>query len=166
MASKQYFNPETNVVFKSTGGDVTFTPQNVANAAGRISAQLDRGAGAKPGFYRWYALTKAAAALAVGNQLRIYLNQSHGSAAGEVTGNQATTDGAFASEDKLRNMGAPIGVVNADSTTNGEIQIATGVCFIYSRYVQVVWWNALGQALTNVAADHVFILTPIPPEQQ
>jgi len=165
MPSKQYFAPETGRTFNNAG-DTTFTPKNIADGAGRISAQWDRGSGSKPGLYRWYAKTKAAAALTAGRQLEIYLAQSYGSASGEVTGNQGTTDAAFSSADKRRNLGAPIGVVNADSTSNGEIQVATGVCFIYSRYVSVVWWNAFGQSLTNTDADHNFILEAIPPEQQ
>lgn len=147
----------TKVVFKASGGDVTFTPQNVANGAGRISAQWDRGSGAQPMLYRWRAKTKAAAALAVGNLLEIYFATSDGTA---VDANQSTADAAFPAADKRRNL-QRVGVVEADSTTSGELQIGSGLVLIDVRYVSVVWWNALGQALTNVAGDHEFSLTPI-----
>ena len=162
MPNKVYVAPETPIVFKSSGGDVTFRPMNVGNGAGRISARWDRGAGAKPGWYKWRAKTKAASALTVGNQLEIYLATSDGT---NADGNQSTTDAAFSAGDKRRNL-QPIGTLNADSATNGEPQIGSGVIFIADRYVSVVWWNAFGVALSGTATDHEFSLTPIPDEIQ
>lgn len=162
MANKVYAAPETAIVFKSSGGDVTFTPTSVANAAGRISAQWDRGSGSKPARYYWRAVTKAAAALAVGVQLEIYFATSDGT---YIDGNQSTSDAAFSATDKRRNLQA-VGVIEADSTTNGEVQIASGIVWIFTRYVSVVWWNALGQSLSSTASDHLFTLTPIPDEVQ
>lgn len=166
MPTKLYHAPETPVIFAPSGGDVLFTPTSVANGAGRISTQWDRGSGSKPGLYRWRIKTEAAAALAVGAQLRAYLVQAFSASAGDVPGNFGVTDAAVSSEDKLRNLGAPIGIVNADSTTNGEDQIASGICFIYSRYVSVVWWNALGQALGATAGNHAMTFEAIPLESQ
>lgn len=162
MANKVYTATETAISFKSSGGDVTFTPQNVASAAGRISARWDRGAGSKAGRYKWRAKTKAGAALAVGAQLEIFLATSDGTI---VDGNQGTSDAVFSAGDKRRNL-QPVGVIEADSTTNGEVQHASGIVWIFDRYISVVWWNALGQTLTNTAGDHEFILTPIPDEIQ
>lgn len=166
MSNPIYYLPETSIVFAPSGGDVVFTPQNLANGAGRISAQWDRGSGAQPGLHRAFTSLKAGAALAVGAQLTVYLVQSYGSGSNQVTGNFGTSDAAVSSIDKLRNLGAPAGVVNADSTSNGEQQVTTFTCFLYARYIQVLWWNALGQTLTNTAGDQQFILTPIPPEIQ
>lgn len=162
MANKIYGAPESAVTFKASGGDVTFTPQNVSSGAGRISAQWDRGAGSKPTVYVWRAVTKAAAALAVGVALEIYFATSDGTS---VDGNQGTADAAFTSSDKRRNV-KYVGAVISDSTSNGEVQVASGLVEIRSRYVSVVWWNALGQALTNTAGDHTFSLTPVPDEVQ
>ena len=162
MANKIYVAPETAIVFKASGGDVTFTPKNVANGAGRRSAQWDRGSGSKPARYVWRVHTKAAAGLTVGNALEVYFATSDGT---DVDGNQGTTDAAFSAADKRRNL-RYVGSVIADDTTNGEVQIASGVVEIYTRYVSVVWWNAFGQTLTNVDADHTFSLTPVPDEVQ
>lgn len=162
MANKIYNAPETPITFKSSGGTVVFTPQNVSNGAGRISAQWDRGAGSKPGLYRWRARTKAAAALSVGTVLEIYAVTSDGTT---VDGNFGTADAAVSASDKRRNL-EPIGSIVADSTTNGEVQQSSGLIEIHERYFSVMWWNALGQALTNTAGDHEFILTPVPPEIQ
>lgn len=162
MANKVYAAPETAISFKSSGGDVTFTPTSVANGAGRISAQWDRGTGSKPMRYKWRAKTKAGAALAVGTQLEIYFSTSDGTI---QDGNQSTSDAAFAAGDKRRNL-QPVGVIEADSTSNGEPQYASGVVWIFDRYVSVVWWNALGQALSGTAGDHEFTLTAVPDEVQ
>jgi len=162
MANKIYGAPETAITFKSSGGTVLFTPTSVANAAGRISTQWDRGAGSQPMRYVWRATTKAAAALAVGNQLQIFFATSDGT---NVDGNQGTTDAAFAATDKRNNLWY-VGAIVADSTTNGEVQTASGTIEIFTRYVSVVWWNALGQALSGTAGDHLFTLTAVSDEIQ
>ena len=162
MPSKIYSAPETAITFKSSGGIVTFTPTSVANGAGRISAQWDRGAGSKPTRYKWRVKTKAAAALVVGTELEIYFATSDGTI---VDGNQGTADAAVSAADKRRNL-QPVGTIRADSTSNGEVQHGSGIVWIFDRYVSVVWWNALGQALSGTAGDHEFILTPVPDEIQ
>lgn len=162
MASKVYNAPETAITFKASGGTVVFTNTSVANAAGRISAQWDRGAGSQPGLYKWRATTKAGAALVVGNVLEIYFATSDGTI---EDGNQSTSDAAFSATDKRRNL-QPVGTIVADSTSNGEVQNGSGVVEILDRYVSVVWWNALGQTLSGSAGDHIFTLTAEPPENQ
>lgn len=165
MATKVYVATETAIVFKASGGDVTFTPQNVASGAGRVSAQWDRGSGSKPGRYKWYAKTKAGSALTAGNRLEIYFAYALDTDATQVDGNVGQSDAALATSDKRRNL-MPVGYVEADSTTNGEVQVASGEVWITSRYVSVVWYNNFGQTLTNTAADHVFTLVPKPDESQ
>lgn len=164
MANEIYQLPGTTITFKASGGDVTFTPTSVSNGAGRISAQYDRGSGAKPGLYRWEAITKAAAGLAVGAALEISLATAHVSSS-QIDGNQSTSDAAFSATDKRRNL-QYVGSVVADSTSSGEIQTASGLVFITARYISVVWWNAFGQALSSTAGDHVFTLTPYAPQIQ
>lgn len=162
MSNKIYVAPETAIVFKSSAGDVVFTPTSVADQAGRISAQWDRGAGSKPSLYRWRAKTKAAAALTAGNVLEIWAATSDGTI---EDGNQSTADAAFATASKRNNL-QYVGVIVADSTTNGEVQQGSGYLMIRDRYVSIVWWNAFGQALSSTAGDHSISLTPVPDEIQ
>lgn len=161
MANKIYYNPETAHTFSSSG-NTTFTPQNISNAAGRISAQWDRGSGVQPSLFVWRAKSKAAAVLVAGTRLEIYLSTSDGTI---QDGNLGTSDAGVSTVAKLNNL-RPVGAIVADSTTNGEPQYASGYVEIRDRYVSVVWWNALGQSLTNTAGDHEFILTPVPDEVQ
>lgn len=167
MANKIYHATETAVIFAESGGTVSFTPKNISSGVGRISAQWDRGSGSKPRRYKWYAKTKAAAALSVtsAKSLEIYLATARDGANTVVSGNQGTTDAAFASGDKRNNL-QRVGFVLADSTSNGEVQIGSGEVLISDRYISVVWWNNFGQALTNTAGDHEFVLVPIPDEIQ
>lgn len=165
MPNLIYHLPETAIKFVSSGGDVVLTLTSVANGAGRISAQYDRGTGAKPGLYVIQAVLKAAAALAVGAQAEVYLVQTSVSA--DVPGNLGTTDAAVSSADKRRNLGAPVVVINADSVTNGENQISNAnIIEIYGRYVSVVVWNALGQALHSTGTNSYVTITPVPPQVQ
>lgn len=165
MANLIYFKPETVTTFAPAGGDVLFTLTSLANGAGRVSDQWDRGAGSKPGLYTIQIKTKAAAALAVGAQLFIYLLQTATSA--NVPGNLGTTDAAVSSSDKQRNLGAPVVLINADSTSNGEVQISnSNIVEIYGRYVSLMAWSALGQALTGTNGDHSVVVAPYPAEIQ
>ena len=165
MANKIYNLPEASLKFVSSGGDVTLDLGSLANGAGRVSDQHDRGSGAKPGLYQIQAIIKAAAALAAGAQLFVYLLQTHVSA--DVPGNLGTSDTGVSSSDKQRNLGAPTVVINADSTSNGENQISNAnVVEIYGRYVSVMVWNALGQALHSTGTNSYVRLTPVPPEVQ
>jgi hypothetical protein len=162
MPSKQYAVRETVVTFKSTGGTVTFTPTSLANNAGRVSAQWDRGTGSSADRYIFRAKTKLAVAPAVGAILTIYLATSDGT---DNDGELGTTDAALPAADRRRNL-TPIGVIVADEASNTRFFITSGIIEILERFVQVVWYNEMGQALSATAADHLFELTPCPPEMQ
>lgn len=166
MATNLVYNkPESAVTFTSSAGTVVLTTTSLANGAGRVSAQYDRSTGSKPALYTIQAKMKFAAALAVGAQLEVYLLQS--SVAADVPGNLGTSDAAVSSADKRRNLGAPVVVINADSTSNGEDQISnSNVVEIYGRYVSIFLWNAGGQALHATGTNSVVTLTPYPPDIQ
>lgn len=165
MASKQYFNPETAVVFKGSGGDVTLTFASTADQALAVSAQYDRQTGAKPGFYRWRIKTQINATGTIGKQVRVYLIQAKD--ATDIPGRVGTADTEISSAaDRTRNLGAPIGVVNADVTTSGTDFIATGVAFIQERFISVGIFNDMGVILHATESVHYFEIQPIPPEQQ
>src|SRR5262245_13585660 len=165
MASKVYYTPETKLVFKGSGGDVTLTFASTADQALAVSAQKDRGAGAMPGLYRWRIKTQINATGTIGRQCRIYLIQTND--ATDIPGRVGTSDTEISSAaDRLRNLGAPIGVVNADVTTSATDFIATGVCFVYDRFISVGIFNDQGVILHATESVHYFELTPIPPENQ
>jgi hypothetical protein len=161
MANKVYQVPETAIVFTESGGDAVFTPKNIANGAGRISTQLDRGTVAKAMRYRWEAQFKGAAAVAIGSGVRVYLHAAH-SAAAAVDGGQS--DAGISAETQLSNW-ALVGQVVASTNAVGPFY-ASGVVTILGRYLSVGLWNASGQTLTNVNGDNKITLVPIPDEIQ
>lgn len=163
--SKVYYNPETKITFKGSGGDVTLTFASAADGSLSVSDQYDRGSGAKPGLYRWRIQTQINASGTVGRQCRIYLIQTND--ATDLPGRVGTTDTEIATAaDRTRNLGAPIGVVTCDVTTANVDFIATGTCFVYDRYISVGIYNDTGVALHATEGNHYFELTPIPPESQ
>lgn len=161
--SKQYVNPEASKSFKASGGDKVLTLTSLANGAGRYSDQLDRGSGAHAADYRVEVCVKAAAGLTVGASFEVYIATAETSNT-LIDGNLGTTDGALVT-DKRRNL-RPVGQISADSTSSGELQVASFPVRIESRYVTIAVWNALGQALTGTASDHYINLVPMPPENQ
>jgi hypothetical protein len=152
----------TKITF-SSGGDVTWTPANVANAAGRLSTRADLGslASGRAAWFRWYAENQCQATPTVGNLIRYYLafwNNETGP--DDPDGDVGATDAAFATENDLRNL-RHIGNVVVDAATADVVFAASGLIYIPCRYVSLVGWNASGAALTNDNAEHKFTLDPV-----
>lgn len=161
MANKIYVLQEAATTF-STTGSVTFTPTSLANGAGRISAQWDRGASARPAMFTARMRCKFATAPTAGNVVEAYLAAGNGVF---VDGNLGVSDAAVSSSDKRRNLRWLMNLA-ADSTSSSEIFVATRRVWIPDRYVSILWWNAVGVALSSTATDHEFVLTPISDEIQ
>ena len=162
--SELLWKPGTSVVFKSSGGDITFTPQNIASADARVSAQWDRGSGSKPGWYRWFGKTKSSASYTIGRAVQIYLGQAKD--ATDIPSNLGTSDASISSAvDRMRPLDL-VGAIVAPVATGSTALVQSGLLFIHSRYVSVVWFNDLGVTLTNTAGDHEFQIEPLSPESQ
>lgn len=156
MTSKAYLLTETAIEFKSSGGDVVFTPTSLASLAGRQSAQLDRGASARAATFIWRAYCKFGTTPVVGEDLRIYIKTSDGT---HLDNDDGTGDIAVSSKDKLNNL-TYIGSVVVDEASATPEFSKSGDIFISARYIHVVWWNATADALSSTAADHGFNLEP------
>lgn len=164
MAYKVYLQRESEIVFKSSGGTVAFTPTSVANGAGHISAQYDVGVAPKPRLFRWRAKTALAATPTLGNLIRVYLSCADDTS--DLDGNASTSDAAYNTQDKLRNLQQIGNIIIDVAGTGAQKGSSLGSIEIASRYVSVVWWNAGGSALSSTASDHQFVLIPLPDEIQ
>ena len=162
MTSKAYVISETATTFAPSGGDHVFTLTSLASGAGRQSAQWDRTAGARPFMFEWRAWTKFATAPVVAQTVDFYIKTSDGT---HVDNDDGTGDLAVSAEDKLKNL-KYIGSIVVDEASATPEFAASGIIAIYSRYVQVVAWNASDDALSGTAGDHGFSLTPIPIQGQ
>ena len=159
---KVYQSPGAATTFRGTGGSVTITPQNEGSGKGRISNPWDRGPGAQPARYKWRMRTRWAATAANGESLRLYLVTSDGT---NPDGTLPAADAELTSETPLLNNCPFIGAVVSAGVN--QVEVASGICLIHDRYVQLAVWNGSAtKALTNTETDHIFTLTPIPDDIQ
>ena len=166
MANKIYGAEESSAIFTETGGNVTFTPKNIATNSGRVSNQHDRGVGSKARGYRWYAQTKFATAAAIGMCVEVWIVRGYGSTGAVRDGNISQTDANVSSVDKRRNclwIGNIACDVAADAT---QTFYASGEFYTPARFLQVYFVNVSGVTLTNTAGDHIFTLEPMADEIQ
>jgi hypothetical protein len=148
-----YQKAGTAIVFTESGGTL-FTPKNVANGAGRVSTQADRGSGSLPMRFKWEAQIKSGSNITIGNVARIYLYAAE-SAAGSA---DFVTDAAISVETSFNNFKF-VGHVISNATSGGPFY-ASGVVWLFGRYITAGIWNATGQTFTNVNGDNKITLTP------
>lgn len=162
MANQVFRALGTPTVFRDSSGDVVITLQNLAFGAGRVSARWDRGAGSLPRLYEWRAVVQFETAPALNEVVEIYLFDSDGT---YMTGTLGTSDAALTAAKKVN--GKLIGTVVVDTTSVTTDIIASGMCWINSRYISVGVWNAsAGDNLENTANASRVILTPMADEIQ
>lgn len=152
----------TAIAIKESGGTVVFTPKNIANNTGRMSASIDLGAK----FADRYAVecqSKLQVAPTAGLGIEVHWATSKDNAVwpGKVTGSDAAYPATI--DDNKKQLGQ-LGSLTCHNTTDAQIK-TLGLRPI-GRYGVIVWINKTGQALTNVAADHIVTLTPIIDEIQ
>lgn len=166
MANLVYVAPQTAKTFKGSGGDVTFTPKNIGNAAGRLSARADLWGTTKGALrYRVYAEFKPGATPTVGNTIAVYVVRwNDDSTPGQPDGQAGATDAAISSIDALRNF-LYVGSLEIQAASSSIVS-GSWIVEIPTRYASVAVWNASGATLTNVDADHLIKLTPLPDEIQ
>lgn len=171
MPSKVYAVTETTLWFvpatAAQAEDAAFEVHNLASGAGRQSAQHDLGTAARSQLYEWRAFVQFATAPVVGEVIEIYLKTagSSSSATAHPDNDDGTAEGAVSSEDKLRNLHF-IGAIVVDEAAANIEMVASGLVEIRARAVQVVFWNATADGLTNDVNENGFMLTPVPDEVQ
>lgn len=146
----------TAVVFKNTGGDVAFTLKNIANGAGRVSAQWDRGTGALPMLFKLEVALKYAANLAIGALSTIYAYST--TATAEV--DNSTSDAAIATQTLITSNWKPACVNVGNAVAVGPFYSEATV-LLTGRYVSLAFWNASGQATDNNDGTSYCRLTPL-----
>lgn len=170
MANKVYVHEETALSIKSSAGDATITLTSLAQSGTRVSTQIDRTANARSARYYWRFRTKLGAtttSVVVGNAISLYLVTADTSmGTSKMDGNLGTSDAAFTSIEKRRNLQF-IGCVEVDKTAaSGDEWIGSGIIEISARYIQLGVVNECGNTLSATATDHEFTLTPMPDELQ
>lgn len=162
MANEVLDKQGTAIVIKASGGDVVFTPQNIANNTGRMSAVIDLGAT----FAKKYAVevkSKLTSAPDAGLTIEVYWATSKDGSVwpGKVTGSDAAYPSTI--DDNVKQL-LLLGPLPCHNTTDEQIKVL-GLRPI-GRFGVIVWVNKTAQTLTNVAADHIVTLTPVIDEIQ
>lgn len=154
---KIYAAVGTPVTFKDSGGTVVMTLQNLAHAAGRISAQWDRGAGALPMRYRIRCVfpLQATHTAVLGEVIEVYIATSDGT---DVDGTVGVADAALTTE-KRRNL-TLIGSVLVDVVTGDAKLTGTFTVELFERYVSIGVWNATTDHLQDDANACYITATP------
>ena len=155
----------TSVTFTNTGGDKLLNAKNLAAAAGRLSAFLDLGSSAKPGWYEVRAKTGWTANPAVADRMQVALFESDGTNQDAGVAYHADNDAALtlAQINAASTVCVPVQAHTADADAKGS----KTVVWLTSRYVAVGVYNASATGtLLNTDGATAIILTPVYPEIQ
>lgn len=161
MANEAYIN---KAAAKTVGGggtpDVAWTMHGLANAAGRVSAQIDWGALPRPARYEWSCSVQWQATPTQGGVLELYIATAPDSASSQIDGDPGSSDAALGDVDMRRNMRA-IGAVVSENAAASEPCIASGEFTCTSRHMSIVGYNAAGATINATASNFVFIIRPV-----
>jgi len=163
MANKVYVAPETALSLRDSGGDAVLTLNNLAFGVGRISAQVDRGAGSKPRLYKWRGIFQFETAAVVAEVVELYLAESTN--ATDIDGVVGASDAALTAV-QINNLQF-IGVGKVQSTSIATDFIGSGYVLISERYFSIGVWNgSAGDNLEATANASEVQLIPVPDEIQ
>jgi hypothetical protein len=161
--SKIYNDSESAITWKSSGGSAAITCTSLANNAGRVGVQFDRGAGARAQRFIWELQYKCVATPTLGSTVSLYMAVAQSDAT-IPTGNVGQADAALSALDKRRNL-TFLGVSEIDVASTA-LQTASGFIELEHRYLSLVLINETGAAFSATATDTLFTLTPVPLENQ
>jgi hypothetical protein len=162
MANLVYRHVGTPLTFTDSGGDCVLALNNLGEAAGIISARYDRGAGDLPVRHQWIATVQFDTAPVINEIVEIYLIESDGTYADATSG---SSGGAMATAQRYNCK--LIGTIYVETASADVDFIASGICNIYQRYIQIAVWNgSAGDHLQATANTGRVILTPMADEIQ
>lgn len=155
----------TNKIYRSIGAAITFKDSdatytlganNLAAGAGRISDRWDRGDAHLPMRYKWIAVVQFETAPVVGEWVEIIIAESDGTLA---DGTVATSDAALTAAQKVNCK--TVGTIKVQSTDAGTNFVASGIVYLWDRYVSVGFWNATADNLKATNDLSYIILKPM-----
>ncbi len=154
----------SRISFEPTGGTVVLTLTSLAAGAGRISAQLDRGAGDIRDRYAGALRTQFATVPVAPEIIRMYLIEGWDFRTGGIKegGDLPGTDSAIADEDRFIAGGILIGrlIVPPSPAADTEYISLPFDFQTIARYIQLGVWNGTVDALTATAGEHEIAMYP------
>jgi len=145
--NKIYRSVGTAVRFKDSDATYTITLNNLAaTTGGRVSDVWDRGDAHLPMRYRWRACIQFETAPVVGEYVEIWKFASDGTAADGVVG---AVDAALTAAQATN--GKTMGLVRVQTTDTATNFIASGIVYIWDRYVSV---GVINRSADNLKATN------------
>lgn len=161
MANEAYIRKGTSkLVNGEAGADVAFSMEGVANAAGRVSAQIDWGVAPRPGIYEWSCEVQWQATPTQGSVLELYVASSPDADATQIDGDVGATDAALGDVDMRRNL-QYIGCVTSENAAASEICVNGDRFTFTERYMTIVGYNAGGATINATDSNFRFNIVPV-----
>lgn len=161
MANEVYLRKGTSkLVNGEAGADVAWSMEGVANAAGRVAAQIDWGAAPRPDWYEWSCEVQWQATPTQGSVLELYVGGAPDADSTQIDGDVGTTDAALGDIDMRRNLKF-IGSVVSENAAASEVCVASGRFQFTQRYMSIVGYNAAGATINATDSNFRFNIVPI-----
>lgn len=161
MANEVYLRKGTSkLVNGEAGADVAWSMEGVANAAGRVAAQIDWGAAPRPDWYEWSCEVQWQATPTQGSVLELYVGGAPDADSTQIDGDVGTTDAALGDIDMRRNLKF-IGSVVSENAAASEVCVASGRFQFTQRYMSLVGYNAAGATINATDSNFRFNIVPV-----
>lgn len=161
MANETYLRKGTS---KSVNGEVgaaaAFSVEGVANAAGRVSDQIDWGAAPRPDWYEWSCEVQFQATPTQGLGLELYVAGAPDGDSTQIDGDIGSTDAALGDVDMRRNLKS-IGYVVSENAAASEKCVSSGIFQFTQRYMSIVAYNASGASVNATDSNFRFDIVPV-----
>lgn len=160
MANEAYINNGTALLINGeAGADYAFSVEGLANAAGRVSAQIDLGAAPRPHLYTWSCEVQFQATPTQGTGLELYVATAPDGDVTQIDGDVGASDAALGDVDMRRNLRI-IGTVISENAAASEKCVVSGTIELKTRYVTIVAYNASGASVNATDSNFRFDLQP------
>lgn len=161
MANEVYLRKGTSkLVNGEAGADVAWSMEGVANAAGRVAAQIDWGAAPRPDWYEWSCEVQWQATPTQGAVLELYVAGAPDADSTQIDGDVGASDAALGDIDMRRNLKS-IGAVVSENAAASETCVASGRFQFSQRYMSLVGYNAAGATINATDSNFRFNIVPI-----
>jgi len=141
------------------GADIAFSVEGLANAAGRISAQIDLGVAPRAPIYAWSCEVQFQATPTQYGTLDLFIAEAPDGDNTQIAGNLGTSEAAVIDPDDLRNLKF-IGSVVSEEAAASAVLVTAGEFVTYNRYISIVAWNTAGASVNATDSNFRFNLQP------
>lgn len=160
MANETFIGKGTALLVNGeAGADIAFSVEGLANASGRVSAQIDLGAAPRPYMYSWSCEVQFQATPTQGSGLELYIAGAPDSDATQIDADIGNADAALGDVDMRRNLKF-IGFVTSENAAASEKCVKSGLFEHYDRYLTIVAYNASGAAVNATDSNFRFDVQP------